>query len=101
MQKLYVKDKQFYKSAFGIALPIALQGLITTGVNMADNIMVNEVGQTQFAAVSAANQFISIFHIFSYLGFALTCLKQSLFFAYFTRFLWYVCQILVQMHSKT
>ena len=64
MQKLYVKDKQFYKSAFGIALPIALQGLITTGVNMADNIMVNEVGQTQFAAVSAANQFISIFHIF-------------------------------------
>ncbi len=64
MQKLYVKDKQFYKNAFGIALPIALQGLITTGVNMADNIMVNEVGQTQFAAVSAANQFIGIFHIF-------------------------------------
>ena len=64
MQKLYVKDKQFYKTAFGIALPIALQGLITTGVNMADNIMVAEVGQTQFAAVSAANQFIGIFHIF-------------------------------------
>ena len=64
MQKLYVKDKQFYRNAFGIALPIALQGLITTGVNMADNIMVAEVGQTQFAAVSAANQFIGIFHIF-------------------------------------
>ena len=64
MQKLYVNDKQFYRNAFGIALPIALQGLITTGVNMADNIMVAEVGQTQFAAVSAANQFIGIFHIF-------------------------------------
>ena len=64
MQKLYVKDKQFYKNAMGIAIPIALQGLITTGVNMADNIMVAAIGQTEFAAVSQGNQFISIFHIF-------------------------------------
>lgn len=64
MQKLYVKDKQFYKNVAGITVPIALQGLITTGVNMMDNIMVGKVGETQLSAVSLANQFISIFHIF-------------------------------------
>ena len=47
-----------------IAIPIALQGLITTGVNMMDTIMVGAVGETQLSAVSLANQFINIFHIF-------------------------------------
>ncbi len=64
MQKLYVKDKHFYKQVAGIAVPIALQGLITTGVNMMDTIMVGMVGETQLSAVSLANQFINIFHIF-------------------------------------
>lgn len=64
MQKLYVNDKKFYKTVIGITVPIALQGLITTGVNMMDNIMVGKVGETQLSAVALANQFISIFHIF-------------------------------------
>lgn len=64
MQKLYVKDVKFYKTVLGITIPIALQGLITTGVNMMDNIMVGRVGETQLSAVALANQFISIFHIF-------------------------------------
>ena len=64
MQKLYVKDKHFYKQVAGIAIPIALQGLITTGVNMMDTIMIGIIGETQLSAVSLANQFINIFHIF-------------------------------------
>ena len=64
MQKLYVKDKHFYKQVAGIAIPIALQGLITTGVNMMDTIMIGVIGETQLSAVSLANQFINIFHIF-------------------------------------
>lgn len=64
MHKLYVKDKNFYKKVLGISVPIALQGLITTGVNMMDTIMVGKVGETQLSAVSLANQFISIFQIF-------------------------------------
>lgn len=64
MQKLYVKDLKFYKTVLGITIPIALQGLITTGVNMMDNIMIGRVGETQLSAVALANQFISIFHIF-------------------------------------
>lgn len=64
MQKLYIKDKKFYTNVAGIAIPIALQGLITTGVNMMDTIMIGVVGETQLSAVSLANQFINIFHIF-------------------------------------
>lgn len=64
MNKLYVKDKEFYKKVAAISIPIAMQGLITTGVNMMDTIMIGMVGETQLSAVSLANQFISIFHIF-------------------------------------
>ena len=48
----------------GIAIPIAMQGLITTGVNMMDTIMVGALGETALSAVSLANQFINIYHIF-------------------------------------
>ena len=64
MHSLFIKDKLFYKNVAKIAIPIALQGLITSGVNMMDTIMVGAVGETQLSAVSLANQFITIFHIF-------------------------------------
>ncbi len=64
MHSLFIKDKAFYTRVARIAIPIALQGLITTGVNMMDTIMVGAVGETQLSAVSLANQFINIFHIF-------------------------------------
>jgi len=61
--KLVYSDKQFYRKVAGIAIPIALQGFITTGVNMMDTIMIGMVGETQLSAVSLANQFINIYHI--------------------------------------
>lgn len=64
MSKLLISDKSFYKTVAGIAIPIALQGLITNGVNMMDTIMIGAVGETELSAVSLANQFINIFHIF-------------------------------------
>lgn len=64
MHSLFIKDKSFYKNVAKISIPIALQGLITTGVNIMDTIMVGVVGETQLSAVSLANQFITIFHIF-------------------------------------
>jgi len=64
MHRLYTKDKNFYKTVAGISIPIALQGLITCGVNMMDTIMIGAVGETQLSAVSLANQFINVFHIF-------------------------------------
>ncbi|MBQ8605115.1 MAG: MATE family efflux transporter [Clostridia bacterium] len=64
MHSLIIKDKAFYKKLATIAVPIALQGLITTGVNMMDNVMVANLGEAQLSGVSLANQFINIFHIF-------------------------------------
>ena len=64
MKKLYVKDRTFYKNVAAISVPIALQSLITTGVNMMDTLMIDSVGETELSAVSLANQFITIFHIF-------------------------------------
>lgn len=60
---LISRDKKFYRQVVGIAVPIALQGFITTGVNMMDTLMIGIVGETQLSAVSLANQFISIYQI--------------------------------------
>lgn len=38
-------DWKFYKKVFWLALPIALQSLITIGVNMLDTIMVGNLGE--------------------------------------------------------
>lgn len=56
MQNLIVRDNGFYKRVAKISIPIALQGLITTGVNMMDTVMVGAVGETQLSAVSLARK---------------------------------------------
>ncbi|MBR6018764.1 MAG: polysaccharide biosynthesis C-terminal domain-containing protein [Lachnospiraceae bacterium] len=85
--KLFQKDSQFYKKVLILALPIALQSLIAVGVNMLDTIMVGSIGSSggvydaidvgplgktaaklaseqSLSAVSLANTFIGIYHIF-------------------------------------
>ena len=64
LRKLFAMEKGFYKRVLLVALPIAMQSLITIGVNMLDTIMVGRLGETQLSATSLANQFISIYHIF-------------------------------------
>ena len=39
-------DKRFYKKLVKIALPIAMQSVITTGVNLVDTIMLGTLGET-------------------------------------------------------
>ena len=53
----------FYKKVFTIAIPIALQSLITIGVNMLDTMMVGKLGKDALSATSLANSFISVFQI--------------------------------------
>ena len=62
--KLFKREPVFYKKVFALALPIALQSLITIGVNMLDTIMVGKLGEEALSATSLANSFISIYHIF-------------------------------------
>lgn len=60
----FVRDKSFYKRVLTIAIPIALQSLITIGVNMMDTVMLGSMGETQLSATSLANQFVNVFQIF-------------------------------------
>ena len=62
--KLFRNEPEFYKRVFALALPIAMQSLITIGVNMLDTIMVGELGEKALSATSLANSFISIYQIF-------------------------------------
>ena len=59
-----VRDKSFYRKVLRIAVPIALQSLITIGVNMMDTIMLGSMGETQLSASSLANQFVQVYQIF-------------------------------------
>ena len=61
--KKYLGNMELYGRVFAIALPIALQSLITVGVNMVDNIMVGTLGESALSATSLANQFIHIYQI--------------------------------------
>ncbi|MCR4619021.1 MAG: MATE family efflux transporter [Lachnospiraceae bacterium] len=62
--RFFKKDGEFYKRVFTITWPIALQSLISIGVNMLDTIMVGSLGDDALSATSLANSFITIYHIF-------------------------------------
>lgn len=61
--QLFVRDKKFYQTLAALALPIAAQQLITVGVNMADNIMLGQLGETAMSGATLANNFISLFQV--------------------------------------
>ena len=52
----FLSDRHFFSSLFRIALPIALQNLIYSSVNMLDTIMVGNLGAVELAAVGLGNQ---------------------------------------------
>ena len=64
MTGIFDRQPHFYKNVFTLALPIALQSLITIGVNMLDTIMVGNLSEEALSATSLANSFISIYQIF-------------------------------------
>ena len=60
---LFVRDKSFYRMLFSIALPIALQNLISFGVSMLDTIMLGALGDVALSASSLANQPTFIYQV--------------------------------------
>jgi len=61
--QLIVRNQDFFKKLTAIAVPIALQNLISFGVNMADTVMVGRLGEEYLSGVALANQFNSVFMI--------------------------------------
>ena len=56
-------DKKFYKTLFFVAVPITLQNLMQSMVNMLDSIMVGQLGSLEIAAVGLGNQIFFILNM--------------------------------------
>ena len=56
----YNKNKAFYKMLFTISIPIVIQNLISSSLNLVDNVMVGQLGETFIAATGLANQIFFI-----------------------------------------
>ena len=55
------KDKIFYKTIASITIPIALQNIISYGVNLMDTVMLGKLGEVALSATS-------LFHVhFAYI----------------------------------
>lgn len=61
--QVFFSDKKFYKTLFVLALPIMLQNMLTSSLNMADTLMVGSLGDNQVAAVGIGNQFSFLFNL--------------------------------------
>lgn len=66
--KEMIEDKTFLKKAVMIALPVAMQGMLNTLVNLVDTLMIGSLGATAIAAVGLANK---VFFVFSLLVFGI------------------------------
>ncbi len=58
--------KRFYAHLVRVALPISIQGLISSSLNLVDNLMVGSLGETQLAAVGVAVQIFFGFYFLCY-----------------------------------
>ncbi|MGL5972885.1 MAG: MATE family efflux transporter [Oscillospiraceae bacterium] len=63
-----IKEKSYYKTLVRIAIPVALQNLISFSVNMMDTLMLGNLGQLQLSSAALANQ---VFMFFSVICFGL------------------------------
>lgn len=64
MQKKHHADRSLYRLIFVTTLPIVIQNLLDSAVNMADVVMMNSVSQEAMSAVSIASQASSIIFMF-------------------------------------
>lgn len=58
--RLFTRDRDFYRSLIMLAIPIAMQNLITFAVNFADNIMIGSLGDNAVSGVYICSQFQSV-----------------------------------------
>ena len=60
MKKIF-KDKEFFITILTLVIPITLQNLISSSLNMVDNLMIGKLGENSIAAVGLVNQYFFIF----------------------------------------
>ncbi len=70
--KKFRENKKFYTTLVAITIPIVIQNLIASSINMLDTVMIGNVGQEELAAVGIANQYYFLFSL-SIFGVAAGC----------------------------
>ena len=78
--KTFIGDRQFYKTLFQVAAPLVLQQLITTSVQLVDNVMVGRLGESSIGAVSVINQLYFIVILVTFGAYAGAGIFTSQFF---------------------
>jgi putative MATE family efflux protein len=63
---LFFRDKGYWTQLLTLALPIALQNLITSSLNLTDNLMVGQLGEHALGALALANQLTFLAILFLY-----------------------------------
>ena len=58
-----MKNKQIYKTALKLAVPMMIQNGITNAVSLVDNVMVGSLGTEAMTAVSIVGQLIFVFNL--------------------------------------
>lgn len=61
-----LRDRALRNSILGIAIPIALQNLITYLTSMMDTVMLGQLGEVELSSASLANQFGLIFMVLTF-----------------------------------
>ena len=60
------QNKAFLREALRLTLPISMQFLVASAVNLADVIMLGRLGDEQVAAAGAANQIFFLLNLISF-----------------------------------
>jgi putative MATE family efflux protein len=65
--KKFVANKVFYKHVLTLAVPLMVQQLVTSSLNLVDNLMIGQLGDAALGGVAASNRFF-IIGLFSVMG---------------------------------
>lgn len=63
--RIMTRERDYYTSLVRLAIPVALQGLITFLVSFADNLMVNSLGDGAVSGVYMGNQIQTLLQMFT------------------------------------
>jgi Na+-driven multidrug efflux pump len=63
--RILTRDRSFYRTLIALAVPVALQGLITFAVTLADNLMVGTLGDAAVSGVYLGGQVQTFVQLFS------------------------------------
>ena len=56
-------NKRFYKLLISLCIPIIIQQLISTSVNIIDTVMISSLGEESVASIGVANQYFFLFNM--------------------------------------